>query len=295
MQNLNSGHNARDAWAAFNGLYQRAARLPTDPNRPPLGKPAQKREQKQLRGRVHDDWERIRADHPDNHVELKLALGNAIRRTTIAGRLVDRALSEITQGISDSAEVYETLLSTEVRALATMNDLVTVARRVGRAAEFIMAHANRETALWKRNIKHSGEQVASRRREEEGDFIGTTHRRDMFQANTKPISLPGGRQWRILLAHGPLSMVGLCLSGDEHNRIVDRFVMKDMWFTNHPNLWNDPGFWMGSLDDPTSKVPCEVQIMGRLTATEQYNILRMRSWHMAPEKLMFRVGLEHPS
>lgn len=295
MENLRSGYNARDAWAAFNGFYQRAARPPTDPDRPPLSKREKKREQKQLRTRIHDDWERIRTDHPDKHVELKLDLGNAIRRTTVAGRLVDRALSGITQGRSDSAKVYETLLSAEVRALATMHDLATVERRVGPAAEFIMAHTHREIALLKRNIKHSGEQVAFRRREEEGDFVGTTHRRDTFQANTKPTPLPGGRQWRLYLAHGPLSLVGLCLSGDEHNQIVDRFVMKDMWFTNHPNLWNDPGFWMGSLDDPTSKVPREVQIMGRLTATEQYNILRMRSWHMAPEKLMFRVGSEHPS
>jgi hypothetical protein len=35
--------------------------------------------------------------------------------------------------------------------------------------------------------------------------------------------------------------------------------------------------------------------MAHLTATGQRNVLRMRAWHMAPEKLMYRVCLEHPS
>lgn len=75
-----------------------------------------------------------------------------------------------------------------------------------------------------------------------------------------------------------------------HNQIVNRFVMKDVWFTSYPDLWTDMAFWMGDARDPTSKVPVEVHIMGFLTATGQENILRMKGWRMAPEKLMYRVS-----
>lgn len=288
------GYNARDAWAAFNGLYHRAAKAALPTNRPHLTKSAQIRERKQLKKQIHDDWERIKTDHRDDHVGLKLDLGHAIRMTTAAGRLVERAVREIERGESDAAKIYEDLISAEERALSAMKDLATVARRVGRAAQLIMAHANGEVILLKRNIEHTSEQVAVRHQKEDGDAIGMTYHRDTFQKSSHPAPPPGGRQWFQNIANGQLSCVGLCVSGDQHNQIVDRFIMKDMWFTYYRNLWTDLHFWYGDPRDPTSKAPYEVHIMGHLAATGQENILRMRAWNMAPEKLMYRVGPEHP-
>lgn len=277
----------------------KSGRPSTDPDRPSLSKREKKREQKQLRTRIHDDWERIRTDHPDNHVELKLELGNAIRRTTAANRSVERDLSTVraqrATGFIGPVEIYEDVIAARVRALAALKDLAEVEQRVGMAADFIWAHGEREIATLKRVIRIEGDYMAILRRGQEGDPIGTTHRRHVFQSSSLPAPPAGHRQWHGYLAHGDLSLIGFCLTGDQHNRIVDRFAMKDMWFTNHPNLWTDVGFWMGDPRDPTAKVPREVHIMGRLTATEQQNILRMRSWHMAPEKLMYRVSSEHPS
>ena len=157
-----TGYNARDAWAAFNGFYHRAAKAALPANRPHLTKRAQIRARKQLKRQIHDDWERIKADHRDDHVGLKLDLGHAIRMTTVAGRLVERAVREIERGESDAAKIYEDLISAEERALSAMKDLATVARQVGRATQLIMAHANGEVALLKRNIEHTSEPVAVR-------------------------------------------------------------------------------------------------------------------------------------
>ena len=289
-----SAYNARDAWAAFNGFYHRAAKAARPANLPPPTKRQQIQMRKQLKKQIHDDWERIKTDHGDDHVGAKLDLGHAIRMGTAAGRLVERAVREIERGESDAAKIYEDLVLAEERALSAMKDLATVARRVGRAAQLIMTHANGEAALLKRNIEHTSEQVAVRHQEEDGDNIGMTYRRDMFQRSSQPAPPPGGRNWFQNIANGHLSCVGLCVSGDQHNQIVDRFIMKDMWFTYHHHLWTDLHFWYGDPRDPTSKVPYEVHVMGHLAATEQENILRMRAWHMAPEKLMYRVGPEHP-
>lgn len=190
-----SGYNARDAWAAFNGLCHRAAKAALPPNRPHLTKRDQIRERKHLKKQIRDDWERIKTDHRDDHIGLKLDLGHAIRMTTAAGRLVERAVREIERGESDAAKVYEDLISAEERALSAMKDLATVARRVGRAAQLIMAHATGEVVLLKRNIEHTSEQVAVRHQEEDGNAIGTTYRRDTFQRNSHSAPPPGGRQW----------------------------------------------------------------------------------------------------
>ncbi|GAB7322247.1 hypothetical protein MBLNU13_g03239t3 [Cladosporium sp. NU13] len=243
-----SGCNARDAWAAFNGLYHRVSKAALPANRPPLTRRDQIRARKQLKKQIHDDWERIKADHRDDHVGLKLDLGHAIRMITAAGRLVERAVREIDRVASDSAEIYEDLISAE---------------------------------------------VAVRHQEEDADDIGMTYRRDTFQRSSQPAPPPGGRKWFNHIANGPLSCVGLCVSGDQHNQIVDRFIMKDMWFTYHRNLWTDLHFWYGDPRDPTSKVPYEVHIMEHLAATGQENVLRMRAWHMVPEKLMYRIFLEY--
>lgn len=97
-QMSHTGYNARDAWAAFNGFYHRAAKAALPANRPHLTKCAQIRARKQLKRQIHDDWERIKTDHRDDHVGLKLDLGHAIRMTTVAGRLVERAVREIERG-----------------------------------------------------------------------------------------------------------------------------------------------------------------------------------------------------
>lgn len=140
-----TGYNTRDAWATFNGLYHRAAKTALPANRPHLTKRAQIRARKQLKRQIHDDWERIKTDHRDDHVALKLDLGHAIRMTTVAGRLVERAVREIEWGESDAAKIYEDLISAEERALSAMKDLATVARRVGRATQLIMAHCQRRS------------------------------------------------------------------------------------------------------------------------------------------------------
>lgn len=167
-------------------------------------------------------------------------------------------------------------------------------RSKGRGADFIWAHTIREIALLKRLIRETSDYVASKRQDEEYDEYGSFIRRDIFQKNSLPTPTPGGRQWHSNIASGFLSCVGLFVSIDEHNLIRDRIVMKDMWFNTQPSLWTELGFWMGDPQDPTSSVPYEVHIMGHLTATEQENILHMRSWRMAPENLMYRVS-QHSS
>ena len=299
MQALHSGYSARDAWGTFNGLHQKVAKAALPANRPRRTKRERIREQRELTMRSGQDWHIIRADHPDNHVELKLDLAHAIRTTNAASRLVERAGRIIDSqrqiGLGEPVELYEDLIKFRVRLLAALNKLAMIEGRVGRGADFIWAHTNRQIALLKRLIQETSGYVATQRQAEEGDVIGTTFRRDTFMRDSQPTPQRNGRQWYHHLGNGPLSNVGLCLSGDEHGLIVDRFVMKDVWFTSHPNLWTDLHFWYGDPRDPTSKVPYEVHIMGHLTATEQENIVRMRSWRLAPEKLMYRVGPVHPT
>jgi len=294
MQALHSGYNARDAWGTFNGLHQKVAKAALPANRPRRTKRVRIREQRELTTRSGQDWHLIRADHPDNHVELKLDLGLAIRMTNIASRIVERARRKIDvqreRRLDEPVELYEDLIKYRVRLLAALNKLATVEGQVGRGADFIWPHTNREIALLKRLIQETSDYVATQRQDEEYNEYGSFIRRDIFQKNSLPTPTPGGRQWHSNIASGPMSCVGLSLSIDEHNSIRDRIVMKDMWFNTQPWLWTDLGFWMGDPKDPTSKVPYEVHIMGHLTATEQENILRMRSWRMAPEYLMYRVS-----
>jgi len=283
-------NNARDAWAVFNGHYHKAALLAGRPRRG-------KREQQRLRRQIQRDWARIRIDHIDDHVDLKSELRDAIRRTTAASRLVDRAMDTITvEGgryeAADTpvpAELYEDLISAEMRVLSAMKDLTEVERRIGNAAAFLMAHADREIAHLKRNIMDTGEHIASLRRDEEHDYAGRHGRRSMHQRKWRPNPPPGGRIWYGDIADRTLAHVGFCLAGDQHNRIVDRLVTKDVWFTEHPELWTEPGYWIGDPRDPTAKMPSEVHIMGRLGAARQKMVVQMRGWHMAPEELMYRV------
>lgn len=299
MQASNSGYDARHAWAAFNGLYQKVAAAAHPANRPRRNKRERRREQRDLTARSGQDWQRIRVDNPDDHVQLKLRLGRAIRMSNVASRIVKRARSNFeaqrASGLGEPAEIYESLNGAQVLLLTALNELETVEILIGRAADFIRAHTEPEVALLRRNIADTERELATRRLIEEGNSIGTTFRRDTFMRNSQSKPPRGGRQWYHLLANGPLSNVGLCLSGDEHHRIVDRLVMKDMWFTGHHDLWTNKHFWYGNPQDPTSKIPYEVHIMGHLTATGQRNILRMRAWHIAPEKLMYRVCLQNPS
>jgi hypothetical protein len=270
MQALNSGYDARHAWAAFNGFHQKAAAAAHLANRPRRGKCECRREQRELTARSTQDWQKIRVDHPEKHLQLKLDLGRAIQMSNGANRMVKRARSNIeaqrAMGLGEPAEIYEALNRARVILLTTLNELAMVEGRIGRAADFIKAHTDREIALLRRNIADTEGEVATRRLVEEGDFIGTTFRRDTFMRNSQPTPPNGGRQWYHHLAKSPLSSLGLCLSGDEHDRIVDRLVMKDMWFTGHHNFWTDKHFWYGDPQDPTSKVPYEVHVMGHLTA-----------------------------
>lgn len=271
MQAPHLGYDARHAWLSFNALHQKLAKAALPDNRPRLGKRERRREQRELTARSAQDWQRIRVDNPENHVQLKLRLGRAIQMSNGAYPMIERARSNLeaqrASGLDEPAEIYESLNRAQALLLTALNELETVEILIGRAADFIRAHTEPEIALLRRNIADTEREVATRRLDEEGNSIGTTFRRDTFMRNSQPTPPRGGRQWYHLLANGPLSNVGLCLSGDEHDRIVDRLVMKDMWFTGHHNLWTNKHFWYGKSQDPTSKIPYEVHIMGHLTAT----------------------------
>jgi hypothetical protein len=167
MQALHSGHNARDAWGTFNGLHQKVAKAALPANRPRRTKRERIREQRELTTRSGQDWHLIRADHPDNHVELKLDLGHAIRMKNIASRSVERARRNIDvqreSRLDEPVELYEDLIKYRVRLLAALNTLAVVEGRVGRAADSIRAHTDREIALLKRLIQETSDHVAAQR------------------------------------------------------------------------------------------------------------------------------------
>lgn len=135
MQVLHSGYNGRDAWGAFNGLHQKVAKAALPANRPRRTKRERIRDQRELTTRSGQDWHIIRADHPDNHVELKLDLGHAIRITNAASRLAERAGRNIDvqreSRLDEPVELYEDLVKFRVRLLAALNELATVEREGG--------------------------------------------------------------------------------------------------------------------------------------------------------------------
>lgn len=136
-------YNTRNDRAAFNGLYQKAVKTALPPNRPRRGK----RELGKLSKQIGRAWKRIETDHLNNYLELKQVLGNSIRKTTTANQSVDRAPShDAAQAADDPAKAYEERLSAEVKALAALNDLARVEGRVGRAADIIWTHTQREIA-----------------------------------------------------------------------------------------------------------------------------------------------------
>jgi hypothetical protein len=285
-------HNARDALAAFNGHYHKAALMADRPRRG-------KREQQQLRRQVQRDWAQIMIDHPNDHVQLKSDLRDAIRRTTAASRLIDQARGTIAiesarnraSFYRDFAEMFENLILAEMRLLDGMKVLAELEERIGPAVGFIQAHADRDIARLKGSITNTGKHVGFLRQAEDGyrDEDRKNARRFGHQKNWRTSHPTRGRLWYGNIANNPLACVGVCLAGDQHNRIVDRVVLKDVWFIDTPELWTSLGEWIGDPQDPLVKIPTEGHVMGRLAATRQKNIVRMRGCHLAPEKLMYRI------
>lgn len=93
---------------------------------------------------------------------------------------------------------------------------------------------------------------------------------------------------------GSTSTAGLWLCGDHNNTIVDRFVVKDVWFTERPEQWTRARWWVGDVNDILRRVPREAHIMTRLNEARSENILQMRSWVIRQHQLMYRVSARFP-
>jgi hypothetical protein len=187
--------------------------------------------------------------------------------------------------------MYEGAMLVAIGFLAAAKSFVLIESRIGLGATFIRSQAQTEIDDLKVEIAQMGQNIARWREYRELTVAARGTRRGWFQRNATPPPPPGGRIWYSQITDGTLASVGLCLYGDEHRRIVDRMIMKDVWYTPSPHIWTDSTWWIGDALDPIAKTPPEAAIMMHLTDTGHENVVQIRTWQMFPTKLMYRVSL----
>jgi hypothetical protein len=319
--------NATDAWSVYRGHYQAIAhflghfrgqfivdvnnrkrhRLRDVPLRnerhrfrdvPLRGRRAKQRLTRQIRM----DWEMIQNDHPTNHVRLKAELRDAIRHFkdeakahTLATDHLNKLRAEnraANPRPRDIPQMYEGAMRVAIGFLAAAMILFRTELRIGAAlTTFIRAQAQTEIDDLKFEIADMGQKLARWSQHREQTVAARSTRRGWVQRNSTPAPPPSGSIWYSQITDGMLASVGLCLYGDEHHRIVDRMIMKDVWFTHVPHIWNDPTWWLGDPMDVFPKTPPEAAIMMHLTDTGQEIVVQIRTWEMFPTRLMYRVSL----
>jgi hypothetical protein len=295
--------NAKNAWPVFKGHYQQIAYFHGHFRGVPLQ--GDKLAAEPLIRQISEDWARIQTDHPVDHVRLKIELHKAIRlykvEATASARAMRRLQSLCEQNraavprLNDTSEMYERAMLAGIRCLVAAENLALVEGKIGPAAAYIRDHVEEEIRDTKRDIEKLGEGVAywTRKLEQPNDEEedqdpneqDRADRRGQYQFDTRL-----GNMWYGQIADGTLAYICLLLYGDEHGRIVDRAIMKDVWYTGLCPFWTDPTWWLGDALDPTIKIPPEASIMAHLTRTGQENVVRLRDWQLFPTKLMYRVS-----
>ncbi|KAM0719904.1 hypothetical protein Q7P37_004039 [Cladosporium fusiforme] len=90
------------------------------------------------------------------------------------------------------------------------------------------------------------------------------------------------------------SQLGIWVESDGNGNIVDRTVVKDVYYDNpdYPDGLFDHGLWTDP-DDVLDKVPLEVNVMLKLNEVESPNIVVLRNFFVYPGKAMFRMLMEY--
>jgi hypothetical protein len=306
-----TARSAKNTWPVFKGHYQQIVYFYGHFRGVPLQ--GDKLAAEPLIRQISEDWARIQTDHPDDHVRLKIELRKAIRLYKVEAQASARAMRRLQSlceqnraadpRVNDTPEIYERAMLAGIRCLVAAKNLALIEGEIGPAAAYIRDHVEEEIRETKREIEKLGEAVAywTRKLEQPNDEEedqdpneqARAMRRAQYQFDTGPIPRPGGpgrNMWYGLLADGTLACIGLWLFDDEHGNIVERVIMKDVWYTELCPFWTDPTWWLQDPRDPTVKIPPEASIMAHLTRTGQNNVVRLRDWQLFPTKLMYRVG-----
>lgn len=278
-------------WSVWNGYYLRLN--PTRGNRNLRGR-ARRQQQHDWRQQISQDWSIIAVTHPRDHAHIKARIRDAIQRLNTAETEANTAVSRAhrsneqkqNSGMPVNADVWEAAVQALLRRLALMERLKYAVAYAGVPEGTLLALLRPQVTAIRIAVDDANQNISNARQMD----MSHPARREAFQRDMAIIPPLRGRMWYSHLQTGLCSVVGLWLCGDFHGRITDRVVIKDDWFTSRLPQWTDPAWWYGDANDPLRKTPPEAHIMDRLNGTGSRNILNMRAWNLALDKLMYRVS-----
>lgn len=288
-----------DAWHTWNFYHRQVLK---DFPRDTVGKVAIR----VFRKRISDDWKSIGVLHPNTHGVRKVRFHKAVERlrfvTEQYRRASERLSAEINRGVLGEPETHEHLMNAQIVKLQVLQANVNAERLdLGPPADRIRGYDRRRAIALMREFQVTGQQAAIARDQHEqaiGNIpprqdgrgrreYGPRYQRRVQQRNVDPH--PGGKMFYHHLFTSSQTTAGVWIRTDAHNQVVDRVAVKDAYFiTTFDQWWTNPAKWFGDVLNPTTKEPWEVRIHRNLPDHE--NILRFRSWHMHPAKLMYRVS-----
>ena len=252
---------------------------------------------------IRRNWNAIVRVHPENHARLKRDLCDAIDRANVSEIQSNAALAAAQASLlpnppstaSQRTAAHEHALREKIRSLRDLTDLIDVETRIGAPAAAVRDFDAGDRLDQVRRQVDSAATLVAQRRNEELQPLSILQKRRALDAHRDVFSRASFQQGQdntfVALSGGNTeTKLGVWIRTDANHDIIDRTVIKDVCFDYDPNDWTHALSWQ-NVHDPLNKVLTEAHVMDRLQATaNSQNVVRLRSWQLHAEELVFRVG-----